>query len=155
MMGIFRILDELELLIKEGKRIPFSNGKVLVEAQGFLERLDRIRAILPEEVETARQVVAEKDRIIQEACVSAEEYMEQYRNKVARMVNESEITKNAMEMAEEIVAKAEKIALEIRKDANEYADEVLTHMEIVLKKGLDVIYEGKNEIREALKENDV
>lgn len=155
MMEVFRILDELELMLKESKKVPFSNGKGLIETFSFLERLDRIRAILPEELETARRVIAEKDRIIQEACASAEEYMEQSKDKVARMVNDSEITKNAMEMAEEIVAKAEKVALEIRKDANEYADEVLSHIEIILKKGLDVVQEGKYEIREALDKNDV
>ncbi|NLJ73310.1 MAG: hypothetical protein GX333_09885, partial [Syntrophomonadaceae bacterium] len=69
-------------------------------------------------------------------------------------VDENEITKNAMMVAEEIVANAERVAKEIRRDANEYAAGVLTHMEIVLKKGLDAVMEGKVEINYALEEGD-
>lgn len=147
MMEIFRILDELELLLKQGKTIPFSGGKTLIEAHRFLDRVDRIRAILPEELETARLVLSEKDRIVNDACAEAEQYMEHSKHKVARMVTDSEITKNAMGIAEEIVAKGEQVAREIRQDADDYADGVLSHMEIVLRKGLDAIAQGREELR--------
>jgi len=146
MMEIFRILDELEVIIKESKKIPFSNGKVLIESHKFLDRLDRIRAIFPEELETARMIISEKERIIQEACADAEEYIEESKGKVEQMVAENEITKSAMDMADEIVTKAEEVARGIRKDANIYAGEVLDHMERVLKKGLEAINQGKEEI---------
>jgi hypothetical protein len=153
MMEIYRILDELELMIKDSKKVPLSSGKVMVESHRFLDRLDRIRAILPEELETARLIIAEKDRIVKDAFAQADEYVEQSRDQVARLVDDNEITKNAMQMGEEIVAKAEQMAREIRQDANEYADGVLTHMEIVLKKGLEAISQGKEEIQEAANED--
>ena len=46
-MEIFRILDELELMIKDSRKVPLSNGKVIIDAYLFLDRIDRIRAILP------------------------------------------------------------------------------------------------------------
>ena len=70
------------------------------------------------------------------------------------MVDDNEITRNAMDVADQIVAKAEEMATEIRRDANEYADGVLTHMEIILGKGLEVVSQGKNEIREGLRTGD-
>ena len=148
MMEIFRIVDELELMIKDSKKIPFISGKVLVESNRFLDRLDRLRAILPEDLETARLVLAEKERIVNEACVEAEEYMETTKDTVARLVDENEITRNAMRMAEEIIAKAEQVAGDIRRDADEYADGILTHMEIVLKKGLEAIGQGKDSMKQ-------
>ncbi len=153
MMEIFRILDELELMIKESKKVPIS-GKSLVEGHIVLDRLDRIRAILPEELQTARLIMHEKERIVTEACAQADEFMEESRGKVARMVDENEITKNAMQVADDIVFKAEELAKEIRRDANEYAEGVLAHMEIVLKKGLDSVAQGRAELRYALKEGD-
>ena len=153
MMEIYRILDELELMIKDSKKVPLSGGKIMVESHRFLDRVDRIRAILPEEVETARLIIAEKERIVKDAFTQADEYVEQSRDQVARLVDDNEITKNAMQMGEEIVAKAEEMAREIHQDANEYADGVLTHMEIVLKKGLEAISQGKEEIREAQNED--
>ncbi|MBP8819907.1 MAG: ATPase [Syntrophomonadaceae bacterium] len=152
MMEIFRILDELELMIKGSKKVPLSNGKVMIESHRFLDRVDRLRAILPEELETARLIMSEKERIVKEACAQADEYLEQSKDHVARMVDDNEITRNAMQMGEEIVAKAEEMAREIRRDVNEYADGVLSHMEIVLKKGLEAISQGKQEIRDSQEE---
>lgn len=154
MMEIFRILDEMELMIKNSKRVPLSNGKAIIEAHIFLDRLDRIRAVLPEELDEARLLLSEKDRIVQKACAEAGEYLEDTKSQVARMIDESEITKNAMSLAEDIVSKAEQVANEIRRDANEYADGVLSHMEIVLNKGLDAIRRGRDDIQDALEKGD-
>ena len=153
MMEIFRILDELELMIKGSKKVPLSNGKVMIESHRFLDRVDRLRAILPEELETARLIMSEKERIVKEACAQADEYLEQSKDHVARMVDDNEITRNAMQMGEEIIARAEEMAREIRRDVNEYADGVLSHMEIVLKKGLEALSQGKQEIRDSQEED--
>jgi hypothetical protein len=155
MMEIFRILDELEMMIKDSKKMPFSNGKAMIESHRFLDRLDRIRAILPEELETAKILINQKDKIVTEACAEAEKYVEQSKDKAARMVDDNEITRNAMSVAEEIVNKAEQVSMEIRRDANEYAEGVLSHMEIVLRRGLDAVTQGKEDIKEALKNNDI
>lgn len=154
MMEIFRILDELELMIKDSKKVPFSSGKAMIESNRFLDRLDRIRAILPEELETARRVINDKDRIVNDACAEAEKFVEQSRDRAARMLDDNEITKNAMSVAEEIVNKAEQVAQEIRRDANEYAEGVLSHMEIVLRRGLEAVVQGKEDINKDLSEND-
>lgn len=153
MMEIFRILDELELMIKDSKKVPLSSGKVMIESHRFLDRVDRLRAILPEELETARLIMSEKERIVKEACAQADDYLEQSKDHVARMVDDNEITRNAMQMGEEIIARAEEMAREIRRDVNEYADGVLSHMEIVLKKGLEAISQGKQEIRDSQEED--
>lgn len=155
MMEIFRILDELELLLKGSRKMPMTGGKSLVETNRFLDRVDRIRAILPEELETARLIMAEKERIVSEACAEADKYVEHSKDHVARLVDDNEITKNAMGVAEEIVARGEEIALQMRRDANEYADGVLSHMEIVLRKGLETIVQGREDIKQALDNNDI
>ncbi|HAA08748.1 MAG: hypothetical protein ACOX6F_01905 [Syntrophomonadaceae bacterium] len=152
MMEIFRILDELELMIKDGKKVPLSSGKVFIDPNRFLDRIDRIRAILPEELETARSLLRDKERIVQEAYAQAEQYVEHSRGQAARLLDENEITRNAMEMADEIVARAKELSQEIRQDANEYAEGVLTHMEMVLRRGLEAISMGKEELRQSMDE---
>lgn len=119
-----------------------------------MDRIDRIRAILPEELETARALLRDKERIVEEACAKAEEYIEQYRGEAARLLDENEITRNARQMADEIVARAQQISREIRQDANEYAEGVLTHMEIVLRRGLEAISMGKEELRQSMQSMD-
>ncbi|MDD4774938.1 MAG: ATPase [Syntrophomonas sp.] len=147
MMEIFRILDEMELLLKGSKKMPFTGGKSLLETNRFLDRLDRIRAILPEELETAKNILSEKDKIVNEAFHEANEYIEQYKSEAARMVDDSEITRNAMSVADEIIAKSERVSEQIRRDAEEYADGVLGHIEYVLRKGLDAVVQGRDQIK--------
>jgi len=147
MMEIFRILDEMELLLKGSRKMPLSGGKSLLETNRFLDRVDRIRAILPEELETAKLLLSEKDRIVSEACAEANQYMEQYKSEAARMVDDNEITRNAMNIAEEIIAKSERVAQQVRQDADEYADGVLGHIEYVLRKGLDTVVQGRDQIK--------
>lgn len=155
MMEIFRILDELEVAIKESKQIPFSNGKVLIESHRFLDRLDRIRLVLPDELEKARSIMYEKEKIVKEACADAEEFILQSQGKAKQMLDENEITRNAMEQAEEILTRAEEVSKNIREDAGLYAEEILDHMERVLARGLDAIIKGKKEIGAIIKDEGI
>jgi len=146
-MEIFRILDEMELLLKGSRKMPLSGGKSLVETNRFLDRVDRIRAILPEELETAKILLSDREKIVHDAFSEANQYVEQSKNEAARMVDDSEITRNAMSVAEEIIAQGEQVSEQIRRDAEEYADGVLSHIEYVLRKGLDAVVQGRDQIR--------
>jgi hypothetical protein len=151
MMEIFRILDEMELLLKGSRKMPLSGGKSLVETSRFLDRVDRIRAILPEELETAKLLLADREKIVHDAFSEANQYVEQTKHVAARMVDDSEITRNAMGVAEDIIAQGEQVSEQMRRDAEEYADGVLSHIEFVLRKGLDTVIEGRDQIRMDLK----
>lgn len=153
MMEIFRILDEMELLLKGSRKMPLSGGKCLVETNRFLDRVDRIRAILPEELETAKLLLSERDKIVSEACLEANQYVEQTKHEAARMVDDNEITRHAMNVAEDIVARGEKVAEQIRRDAEEYADGVLGQIEYVLRKGLDSVVQGRDQLRLDLRDD--
>ncbi len=138
----------MEQMIKNSKKLPLMNDKAVIESSRFLDRLDRIRAILPDDLETARILLSEKDRIVKEACAEAETVIEHSRDKVARMVDDSEITRNAMKMAEDIIAKAEQASHDIRQDADEYADGLLSHIQIVLQKGLEAVQQGRESLKQ-------
>jgi cell division septum initiation protein DivIVA len=153
-MEVYHILEAIEMNIKNSKKVPLSNGKVMVEPDVILDFLDRIRAILPEELDTARLVLTEKERIVKDAFAEAEQYMENSRFQVAQLLDENEITQNAKRAGEEIIAKAEDFALDVRRDANEYASEILHHAEMVLQKSLEAVSRGRDEINLALKNHD-
>ncbi len=153
MMEIYRILDDLESMVRDGKRLPLASGKIIIDSNDFLDRIDRIRAIMPEELETARLVISEKERIIKEAFQQADQYVDESRDKVARMVNDNEITRNAVKMSEDIVNHAEHVATDIRNEANEYAKQILTHIEMVLNRSMDTISQGKEELRREIEKD--
>lgn len=149
-MEIFKILDELEEMVRFSKKVPLSGGKIMIEKAELMELLDRLRAALPEELDSVRLILSEKDRIIKEACAEADQYIEQSREKALRLIDNSEITQRALQKSDEIIAIANQKSKEIYQDANEYADGVLTHIEMVLKRGLEAISMGKEEVKATL-----
>jgi cell division septum initiation protein DivIVA len=147
-------MDELEGVIKNGKAVPFSNGKIFVESDRVLEILDRLRATLPEELEGAKQIIANRENIVQSAYSEANDYVAASKDRAIKLVDENEITINAIQKGEAILENASKAAVDIRRDADAYADEVLTHIELVLKRGLEAVLQGKEQLRAPYDEDD-
>lgn len=153
MMEIFRILDEMEMFLKQSKKVPFTGGQRLVDIDRFLDRVDRIRAVLPEELEASRILLAEKQDIIEGAQAEATQYMEESTSMVERLIDDNEIARRAQSRAEQIVTEAQDLARRNRREADEYADGVLTHVQLVLQKGLDAVISGKDELRRSSDED--
>ncbi len=62
-MGLIELLDRLEGIIEDSRRMPLTN-KVVVDAYDVLELLDKIRISLPDEVKKAEELLKERDKII-------------------------------------------------------------------------------------------
>jgi len=146
-MDIFEILDELEQEIEMAKKVPLSS-KIMTEKEQLLDYIDRIRAELPEEMRQAKWVAKERDRIIDEASVEAEEMKKEAKQKVMMMAQESEFVKEAKRQSDEIITGAYNIAHEVKSGANKYADEVLASIEGKLQKTLSIVEGGRHELRE-------
>lgn len=149
-MEVFRLLDELENAVRRGKRIPLSN-RVSIDPDEFMEIIDHLRAVLPEELETAQQILANRDSLIAEARKEAENMFENSRSQMAALIENDAITKAAREAADKIVNRAHEVGEGIIADANQYAEELLTYMERVLNEGLASIRAGKEEISRQMK----
>ena len=104
-MNIIILLDRLDQMIESAPEIPLT-GKCLIDAEEALDLLDRIRNAIPDEVKRAEWIAAEKERVIQESQAEAERMLAQAEEYVARMVNESEIVRQAHENRERLLAEA-------------------------------------------------
>jgi len=153
MMEIFRILDEMEMFLKQSKKVPLTGGQRLVDIDRFLDRVDRIRAVLPEELEASRILLAEKQDILEGAQAEASQYVEQSTSMVERLIDDNEIARRAQARAEQLISEAQELARRNRREADEYADGVLTHVQLVLQKGLDAVISGKDELRRSSEED--
>lgn len=65
-MEVFTLLDNLEDLIENSKKVPLSN-KIMVEQKEVLNLIKDIRNKLPEELKVAKFVRQERERILAEA----------------------------------------------------------------------------------------
>jgi predicted dehydrogenase len=88
-MDIMKILDEMEELVDSGSRIPLV-GKVLIDAEGLLECMDRIRASLPEEIKQAKFLNMEREKVMSEAQRRADRILEEATNQAKKLISEEQ-----------------------------------------------------------------
>lgn len=140
-MSIEQILEELENMLLEAPRVPFTN-KRMIEEDDLARLLDELRESLPGEVREANHIISDRQRILEEAQREAQNIVDQGKNYISKLTDENIITRQAQEQANEIINQARKAAHELEIDASSYADSVFTHLEKNLEKALEVVRQG-------------
>ncbi len=110
------LIDELEALFAESKRVPFGK-KLLVDEERAMEIVDRLRTALPAEVRQAQRILDEQDQILDMA-----------REQARRIVNERGLSAQIEAERERIIASVEQEAERIRNDADVYVRGVLSDL---------------------------
>ncbi len=126
-MDILHLVDRLEQLVNEGRRLPLSN-KVMVDEQKIWDLIDQMRIAIPEEVKKAKRTNQERDRIIAQAHEEAARLVDLKREEAAALVSEHDLTKAAELRAATIVERAQRDVESLRADADEYVLQVLGDM---------------------------
>jgi len=147
-MTIEGILDELESLLIDASRVPFTNKRV-IEEDDAIRLLDELREKLPSQITEASHIVAEKQRILEKAQEEAQKLVDQAKQHAIKLVDESAIAKQAQEQSNEIVLLASKEASNLRNDAMLYADNVFKHLEAQLARTLEVVHQGHSELNQS------
>ncbi len=144
-MEVLDVLNDLEELVEESTKIPMT-GKILVDADELLDYVDRIRAILPDEIKQAKWITREHQRIIADAEQEAKRLVGQAHEETNKQIEESIIAQQAQSYGEQLVVKAQAAAAEVRAGANSYADEVLGSLEAQLEKATLELRRGREEV---------
>jgi vacuolar-type H+-ATPase subunit H len=149
-MTIEGILDELESLLIDAARVPFTNKRIL-EEDDVARLLDELREALPGTIAEASKIMAERQRILEEAQKEAHIIVEKAKSYTIKLTDENIITKQAQEQGAEIVTQAQQQASDLQNDAIAYADDVFKHLSGNLEKALDVVRQGHNELHQSKK----
>ena len=144
-MEIMDLIDTLEDEIESGGRVPLT-GKRTVDTSRVADIVDRMRAAVPEEIRSARQIRSRSEGIVTEAVVAARQIKASAEKDRQASLEESAIIQAAQDRAKVIVAEAGEEAERIRKrgdqtaasriqEANAYAEASLgklgKHMSVV------------------------
>ncbi len=146
-MDILHLVDRLEELVNEGRRLPLSN-KVMVDEQKIWDLIDQMRISIPEEVKKAKRTNQERDRIIAQAHEEAARMVDLKREEAAAMVSEHELTQAAEERATTIVERAKRDAESLRADADEYVVQVLESLGTDLERALKEVRNGIERVQQ-------
>lgn len=151
-MTIDEILEMMDDLLDKSPTVPFSGKKCIVDTEKLREYIDNIRYNLPTEIKNAKQMVADRSVIIDDANKKAEEIIKTAEERANTLVSESEIVKQAQEAANDLTSQAKAMDQSIRKAMTDKMDSTLGEAEKTLKKALSEIKAMHNAVKEVEKQ---
>ena len=123
-MDILHLIDRLEELLSEARRLPVGGG-VVVNRGKLADVVDRMRVAVPREVYDSREIVEQRDQLLREAGEEAEQLLAQAREQLEARISETEVVKAAHERAADLLADAEGRAAELGRESEQQARERL------------------------------
>lgn len=140
-IDILQWVDQLEALLTEGWRIPFT-ANVVVNENAVFEIIDQMRIRIPEELKQAKRVQQQQERIIAQAKEEANRIKAQARQEADAALSQHEQVIVAQAKADQILEAARQQAEALRHDADEYALQVLRELETALEASLRQVRNG-------------
>lgn len=106
-------LDQLEEIVLEGSRIPFSGAR-LVNEQDAIEMIDALRAAIPDQILQADALLRKREEFVEKARQQAEEIVVQARRERDQLIQQDSVRQEA-----------ERQAGELREQANQRREQML------------------------------
>jgi hypothetical protein len=142
------MLDEVILEIEEARPVPLSNS-IMLNKDEIVDKMEKVRQALPEELRAARWMVRERESYIARTNEKAREMLLKARDESQRLVAESYIVAEAVAEANTLVRAAENDARRTRLEAEDHAERRLIDAEAVLAESLRFIQESRAVLHES------
>lgn len=146
-MDINYLIDQLESLRDRGIQVPFTK-MVLIDEERFLRLINQLRISVPKEVQEAKQIQQERDRIIAQAQARAQNIEALAEQQAEELINEHGIARRAEERELALLEQAHQEAEAIRAEADTYALRVLEELEEQLKSFQGTVRNGISLLKE-------
>jgi vacuolar-type H+-ATPase subunit H len=142
-LEIAELIDRLESQVADGKRVLLPN-RVIVEEAEFLALLDQLRATIPSELQQARRVIQDRQKIILDAQMEAEKILLTARDRAEYLISEKGLTAEARYRSEDVLRQAKDSAQKSISEVDKYARRVLDQMEQAIRENLKDIESAKS-----------
>jgi hypothetical protein len=139
------ILDIIEDLVLNSPKIPIFN-KLIIDEDKLFSLLDSLRQQLPKEMNEARSIVQNRDKILLEANNRAKEMISNAETRAKVLVSNNEIVKKSLLEAESLKYEVNRELEKNQEEADKYADQVLEHLEGRITNALSVIKNGRDKL---------
>lgn len=142
-----RLIDMLYERIEDAKSPALKPNMSMVDRDEMLDLLDELRAQLPVEIKRAQELLAAREKFVDDAKRDVDRMMRQAELEAKTKVSESEVLYAAKEKARQIVAQAEDRARKLYQVANEYAEDALGRTEEAVQAALDEVKQSRVRFR--------
>uniref|UniRef100_UPI004056AA2F ATPase n=1 Tax=Agathobacter sp. TaxID=2021311 RepID=UPI004056AA2F len=153
---IEQIISDIEEYIEDCKFQPLSTTKIVVNKEEIQELIAELRAKTPEEIKRYQKIISNKEAILADAQLKADQIIAQAQVQTTELVSEHQIMQQAYAQANDIVMLATKQAQDIldnaTNEANSIRMSVMAYMDDQLK-GLEDILSNSLDTSRARYEN--
>ena len=140
-IDILQWLDQLEALLTEGWRVPFT-ANVVVSENEFFEIIDQMRIRIPDALKQAQRIQQQQERIVAQAKEEANRIKAQARQEAEASLSQHEQVVVAQTKADQILDGARAKTEALRQDADQYALTVLRDLEMALDASMRQVRNG-------------
>lgn len=144
---ISRLIDMLYERIEDAKAPALKPNMSIVDRDEMLDLLDELRAALPVEIKRAQELLAAREKFVDDAKRDVDRMMRQAELEARTKISESEVLYAAKEKARQIVAHAEDRSRQLYQVANEYAEDALARTEEAVQAALDEVKQSRLRFR--------
>ena len=139
------VLDHLSALVEDARALPMSASCVVHRGE-VLDLVDEARRVLPLELADARKVLAERDRLLEQARVQAERLVAQGREEQSSLVEATAVYTRAQAEADRMLEQATDSSEAMRLQTEDYVDAKLANFEVVLSTTLATVQRGRERL---------
>ena len=144
-----RLIDMIYERIEDAKAPAFKPDMATIDRDEILDLLDELRSALPMEVKKAQELLAAREKYVEDAKREVDRMRRQAEMDARNMVSDSEVLYAAQEKARQIIAKAEERSRQLYQVANDYAEDALARTEEAVQAALDEVKESRVRFRSA------
>jgi ElaB/YqjD/DUF883 family membrane-anchored ribosome-binding protein len=140
------LVREVLDLVQNARVMPLSTS-ALVDQGLVVNLLEEILIKMPEEVRQARWLLREQDEFIASKAREADALMEEVRVQAERMVQRTEIVRQANQVAQKIIDEANERSRMMIHEVEDFVDRKLASFEIVLDRTLKTVQGGREKLQ--------
>ena len=140
------LLRRVNDMISGAKSMPLSSS-VMISRDEVLELLEEAITRLPDELRQARWLLREREEFLGKVQAEADDILAAARARAERMVQRTEIVREAKLVARNTVQDARDVASRLKHEAEDYCDQKLAAFEIVLERTMKTVQAGREKLR--------
>lgn len=125
---VMTLLDDLEEILANASKVPFSE-KAIVDSDEIRSIVDDIRLSMPKDIQQAKWVKDEQDRILNEARGEYDKVIIAAKKQAEYLVENDIIKKEAEKRVDALISEAENHSRYIKLRSYEYVDKLLFDMQ--------------------------
>ncbi|MDO8750316.1 MAG: hypothetical protein Q7K03_04130 [Dehalococcoidia bacterium] len=151
-MEIQGIIDRLETLASEGKKLPIGK-KALIDPDKLLELVDQLRVAVPQDIVESQGILKKREELLNQSLGEARRIRSSAETEFRSRLDDHEMLKEAKKRGDQIVEEAQQKAQRIldmvdtdasnrRAEADRYAQETLYKLEQQVANTLSTVRNG-------------